>query len=384
MIGFKRIAAIGLFAGGLLCGTLHADTVYLKNGTEVEGTVVEDNARTVSVRTASGATKSFRRAEVESVVYENKLAKAKPAEVPTVPGPATGGPDKPKGDDSKGAAGKVEGGGKPADVKKDDKGGDTKKEGDAKKGEDAKDDWTPPEGISGFPDHAKRMSKDKEKQFLDALEQLASGDEGQRTQGRATIGGLGADALPYVVTGIQHANVDARSICMSFIGQFGGKSATKQVIEVFYSAMPETGAPATWQVPFIREIKNTLASITGQSYITVEPKSVMVQNGLKQYIEWYNTNIETLPSQLGEKKLDQTAPDYVEKLKAERALKLAKKSWPAPAQPSDYVGGPNKSGAPDKPAIPPGGGERDVDKEYKDSYKKVDRGDALKRPQDDK
>ena len=84
---------------------------------------------------------------------------------------------------------------------------------------------------------------------------------------------MGADVLPYLAAGINHVNVDARSECMYLIGQLNGQSAVKQVIEVFYAAMPETGAAATYQVPFIRAIKVTLPAITGESIAFGEPNN---------------------------------------------------------------------------------------------------------------
>ena len=61
-----------------------------------------------------------------------------------------------------------------------------------------------------------------------------------------------------------HANVDARTACMSLIPTMDGKRAIKQTIEVFYAAMPNEGRCACYQVQFIDKIRETLTAITGQ------------------------------------------------------------------------------------------------------------------------
>jgi hypothetical protein len=222
------------------------------------------------------------------------------------------------------------------------------------------------------------MPEDKEKLFLAAMEKLSSDDEKAREEARATISGFGAEAMPYLVTGANHTSVWTRSHCMTQIGALSGRNATKHVIELFFSAMPDAGEAATYQVPYIRAIKTTLSQITGQSFINVEPGNSMVQDGLAKYVEWYNANYDRLPPQLGEPKLDATDPEYGEKLKKARELKLAKRAWPRPPMPADQTS--NKTNS--RPQVPAGGGERKTDKDYGDSYKKIGREDALKRPQD--
>lgn len=247
-------------------------------------------------------------------------------------------------------------------------------------------EWTPPAGLASFPDHAKRMDSAKEGQFMRALDALASAGAGNTdaiNKAKGDISSLGAEALPYVVAGTQHQNVDARSACMSLIPQMDGKRAVKQVIEVFYSAMPAEGRAAWYQVQFIDKIRETLTAITGQTYISVQSKDALVQDGLQKYIEWYNQVYLTLPPQLGEKKISQTDPDYGKKIAELRKLKLNKRDWPSPPAPSDLQD-PNKLGA-QKGATPLNEvtTQRAVDRDFaKDGFQKVDRNDAFKRPQD--
>jgi len=240
------------------------------------------------------------------------------------------------------------------------------------------EEWSPPPGLAGFPLNAKRMKADKEKKFSKALADLAE-DEAKRSAARTEIQAMGPEVLPYLVCGAQHTNVDARSACMAMIGNLNGRTAVKHVIEIFYSAMPEgTERAPTWQVPFIRSIIETLPKITGQSFITVEPKSMLVQKGLKQYIDWYNANFDRLPAQLGEPEIDPTDPDYTTKLTEARALKLAKRGWPAPPSPSEIVAGPNKNN--DRKPYSAKEMERPVDKERnRSTVPLVSREDALKR-----
>jgi len=373
------ILAVGLLSLGwaLAC---HADTVFLKNGTEVEGTVVEENNNTVVVKLRHGANRSFRRVDVETIVYENKPLTPKvaaPVEKPEVKVEPVKPADKAAADAKK-------------EEKKDDKAKaddpnakkDDKAKADDPKAKKEEDDWSPPPGLAGFPEKAKRMDKAKEETFINALEKLGADDETARTAAQGDIAALGPDALPYVVAGINHTSVFARSACMTLVAQFNGRAAVKQVIEVFFAAMPESDAAATWQVPFIRAIKATLPAISGQSFITGEADKLSVQDGLKKYIDWYQANYDRLPPQLGEQKLDATDPEYDKKLKEARALKLAKRSWPRPPMPSDLAVGPNKQNV--RPAQPEGSGERPADKAYGETVQKVKSADALKRDIDKK
>src|ERR1043165_1274894 len=145
--------------------------------------------------------------------------------------------------------------------------------------------------------------------------------------------------------------------------------------------IPEASQAATWNVPFIRAIKTTLPTITGQSYITFEANRPGVQDGLKKYVEWYNANFERLPRQIGEPDLDVTDPDYAKKLRDLRQLKLAKREWSPPGNlPVDLVRGPSSETA-DKGAAPiVRFDERQADKNFAKSIPKVERDDALKRP----
>ncbi len=386
------------------CWPCRADTVYLKNGNEVEGTVLEDNNNTVVIKQRNGVSRSFRRTDVDTVVYDRRITTqpAAPSESPRADGPASKAPAaevkptpeskldpkaNPKSDPKVDAkAANVKPGVKPDDKapvaldeakKADDK---TAQESGKGAKENKEEEWVAPPGLPGFPKKAKRLGKLKEDAFMAALEKLAGKDEAVRRAAKDEIAELGADVLPYLVAGIQHVNVDARTTCMALLGQLNGRSAVKAAIEVFYSAMPDEGEAATYQVPFIRAIKTTLPAISGQTFITVEPDKSMVQDGLKRYIAWYNENFDRLPPQLGEEKIEPTDPDYAGKLKKARALTLAKKVWPRPTMPTDMVSSGNKNN--DRPAVPSGAGERPADQAYKDSYGKVGREDALKRPQD--
>ncbi|HEY3324040.1 MAG TPA: hypothetical protein VGP72_26545 [Planctomycetota bacterium] len=413
---------------GVCC---RADTIFLKDGSEINGTIIEENSSTIVIKRSTGTIQSFRRADVETVVRESKVAK--PAEVlpaekpketaaPKEVKPAIKPEDKTATGDAKkldtktgdvaakveppkeGTAKKEDEKTANGDVKKEDpKTSETAKKEDGKKEEvatkdekaeprkkedgkeetakkedgkkeEVKDDWTPPPDLPGFPDHAKRMSEDKEKAFLAALERMATPDAGQRSAAKGEIAALGAEALPYLVAGIQHANVEARASCMSLVGQLNGRTAVKQVLEVFYSAMPATGQAANWQVPFIRAIRDTMPAISGQPFVpAVMPESAMVQEALKHYIDWYNENFDRLPAQLGEKKIEPTDPEYLAKLKTARELKLAKKEWPRPPTTAELVTGEQRPPPPADSFIRP------VDKAMRDTVPHLSREDAFKR-----
>jgi len=367
----SAVLASGLFA---LAGQLHAaDQIFLKNGDEFNGTVTVDNGNTIVVTTDAGVSRSFRKADVDTIIYGKKPIGAPPAPAtapvatPAQPaaagatqaGPAGGktvDPANPAKTDAKGDAKTDAKGDAKTDAKGDEKGdakGDGKLDPAAAAAAEEKEwkEWTAPPGLAGFPDHAKRMKKDKEAQFNELLPQLGTLDNpGVVESAKAQIMGMGKDVLPYVVAGCQHATVGVRTQCMKMLGQIeGNKAATKQAIEVFYAAMPAEGKAAWYQVQFIDAIKDTLPAITGQSFITVQARDALVQQGLKQYVDWYNANFLTLSPQLGERKFDKTDKDYVKKITDSRKLKLEKRDWPPPAAPSDLQTTANKTN--DRPPL---------------------------------
>ncbi|MGD0094061.1 MAG: hypothetical protein ABSE73_29480, partial [Planctomycetota bacterium] len=211
--------------------------------------------------------------------------------------------------------------------------------------------WTPPPGLTNFPTNAKRMKKEKEQAFLDLLKQAGSEEQEQLNLTESQIAAMGPAILPYAVAGCYDDSVGARTVCMKVIGGLNGRNAIKQAIEVFYAAMPATDQAQDFQQPFIQAIKETLTVITGKAFITTGPDMPQVQDGLRQYIDWYNKEMERLPPQLGEMKIDATDPDYAEKVKQARALNLAKKSFPQPVTASEQIQGTKPNLHPPLPTV---------------------------------
>lgn len=404
-----------LFAA-LICGACLADTVFLTNGVEINGTIIHQDDQIIVIKTVSGKVQSIRKRDVDTVLRDKpKEAAATPAPeavvapvapVPATPPAAVEPPrtpantkpstepaktdvkietktDVPKTDPTVTAPAKV----KPvapaavapvapvapiSDFGKP----DTAAAGGA-------DNPMP-----GFPDHSKRMSKRKEALLSDALNTIKNAppamDDNVRASAMADIQALGPEVMPYLWAGVQNEDAATRVACMRLIGAMSGRNCIKRVIETFYMTMPEASGAATWNVPFVDAIKTTLTAITGQAYITVEARRAGVQDGLKKYVEWYKSNYERLPKQIGEPDLDVTDPAYATKLKEMRELKLVKREWPAPAGtlPADQIAGPNKT-SPDKgPAPISKFDERPADTKYGESIPTVGRDDAFKRPND--
>jgi hypothetical protein len=346
---FKRIRIFtGLFLG--VCAfAAHADTVYLLDGREINGTIVEDNNATVVVRRENGSMQSFRRSDVDAVVYntvkrplssgvviakpepkpvaapEVKPAPAESATAPETAAPAVPAPATPATETAASTPPAAPVKAEPAPAKK--------------------KEWTAPPGLAGFPDKAPRMAPEKEEQFMNIMAALATVDPNARASAKSALIAMGPEVLPYAIAAAQHTHAEARASAMDAIGNLpNGSAAIKNVIEMMYSALPEAGEPASYQVPYIRAGKSTLQKITGQSFITVEPSSALVQVGMKAAIDWYNANIDRLPKQLTDPELDQTDPDYVKKLKEARKLVLARREWPRPPMPADITAGRGESG----------------------------------------
>lgn len=315
-----------LILSGVFCLGCRADTVYLSNGTEVNGTVVEDNGTTVVVKLPGGALRSYRKSDVDAVVYDKKAARgAEPAaRVAAETEPAAVVP------------GQVESG----DAKKKEGEGEAKGAEGAKDAKDEKDKWTPPPGLPGFPKNAQRMEENKERQFMGLLKDLEDPDSTTRESAKAGMQGLGNGVLPYVVSVIQHSNVDVRTEALLMIAQLNGRPAIKQTIEALFAAVPADGDLPRFQELYIRAFKSVLPSITGQDFlpageIQTEPQAV--RDGLGKYIAWYEENFDRMPKQLGETEVEATDPDYATKLKDARKLNLSKKAFLRPPSPEEVA-----------------------------------------------
>lgn len=347
----------------LLCfsAAARADTIFFTDGAEIEGKILRVTAHTVVVRLPNGRTCVYQKRNVEMIVYERDDEEKEAAGKTTEPGragttakkeAAVGAqPDQTK----KAAPPAGEGGGS---------GGEAAAGKKTEGGKNTAEDEKPPP-LAAFPKGEKRLEEKDERRLLELMRRLADSDATVRAKASAGIYAFGKDAVPYLAAGLYDGNVRARSTCAKLLGKLGARKAIKQLIEVLYAALPETDRPATYQVPFIRALKPTLARVTGRRFISVQPSSVLVQEGLKKYIAWYNENIDGLPRQLGEPELDRTAADYVEQLHKARALKLEKHAWPRPPTVAELGAGEKE--------LPKGAGERKADKDFARSLPKVDR-----------
>ena len=424
----KPLFALTLFCAAL---TLRADTVFLIDGSEINGTITHQDGNTVVLQMPNGTSRSIRRSTIDTIVKEApKLALKEPPKIPArgiTPTPSApvsaqtnsnSTPDKspiaatgqaappPTTLSAPVGLGQPQKTGAPAPRSPSDIAKGAPEDAGTLPAETVKIIPPTPDApsnivvsekitdsapnpaaqnavgvppIDGFPDHTKRMSKRKESLFRDALEAVKGTDDALRDAAILDIQGLGPEVVPYCWAGVQNESGYVRIACMKIIGNLNGRNCTKRVIETFYATMPEASQAATWNVPFVRAIKSTVASITGQSFISVEPKSPGVQDGLKKYIEWYNANYERLPRQVGEPDIDPTDPDFSNKLADIRKLKLVKREWQrSGGLPADLVSGPNNTTPGREALVLPDAAEREVDKKYGASIPKVGRDELNK------
>lgn len=388
----QRVLGLGAMFG-LLTPLCFADTVFLKNGTELEGEIVEETPTTVVFKERlSGAVRSIKRENVDLVVRdrpktddsslftfgtgmrnrrtEEAKKSAETADVPPAEGeksaeePAEGAKteagETPEGKKTEGDAGTEEAGEKPA-------------EGDPKAGETAeKKPAEPAEKVDPFA-----VPKDKKDAFDKAVKGLGSEQPSEREASKAKLKALGKDVIPGLAKLLQHSDAETRRTACDILNDLNAKNAIKQLVETLYAVMPGAGQAASYQRQYVRSLKTALQTTTGQAFISVEPSSPLVQDGLKKYVEWYNANFDRLPPQIGEPEIEPTDPKYYEKLKEARALKLEKREWPRPPMSADIVTG-------EKPPAKPETYTRPEDKKYEEQFPVVkrDSADGIIREQD--
>ncbi|MBI3832337.1 MAG: HEAT repeat domain-containing protein [Planctomycetes bacterium] len=369
-----------------------ADTVFLKNGDEINGKIVEEGDNAIVIKEEpSGRLVSVSRARIDVIVYDKKpgpetlVAKApeaapaaptetsKPSTDPKKEGEKkTSEPEKKTSEPKEGAK-TPDSEKKTGDKKEGEKTGEgDKKEGESKTGaESDKKEGDKKEGDKkeGEKKEVKKNRPDytpeEKKKFEELMQALDNDDPNARAAAQTELGSLGTKAIAAIVDGLQHKRVEARAACATLLGQMNARNAVKQLLEVFYAAMPDKGEAATYQIPFIRALKVAMSATTGQSFINVEPDKPLVQEGLKKYIAWYNENFDRLPPQIDEELIEPTDPDYMKKLKEQRALKLEKKEWPKPPLSVERAVGARKT--PEAPV------QRGADLDYEKGLPKTDR-----------
>lgn len=182
----------------------------------------------------------------------------------------------------------------------------------------------------------------------DAIERLGSTDPARRAKARSDLMVWGRPIVPVLIEGLYAQNPLARTNCAALLGDMNAQNAVKYLIEAFYSAMPDYGEAATYQRTFVRSLKDALEKTTGQFFIRVEARSPLMQEGLKDYIRWYNENIDRLPRQAGEPRILETDPAYLMKIRALRQLVLRKHGWARPPLSVEHAIGESRTpdGAP--------------------------------------
>ena len=411
-----HISLLALGIAAACSGAQAMDTIYLKNGDEFGGTIVERAGGTITIKLESGGMRSVPERDVDVVVRAAEPVKpetkpeAKPehrpesAEMPKESTKPTGEGNNPENGELKTVEGNKEGS-KPAPHTgptegKVVEGGGTEgpapvvAEG-AKEGTEATKPQEPKKGIE--PTDSKEEAKDKTdkgdkgkddkddpkktlterfvpKEFQefckDAFKRLDVEDPTERAAVKGEFVAKGPKIIPALVEGLNHRRSEARQACAEALGELRAQNATKWMIEAIFSAVPAKGRPLPWQVPFLRGLKDGLTAITGQAFITVEPSSAQIQDGIQKYIEWYNANFQFLPPQVGEAAIEPTDPDYVEKLKKARALVLAKKDYPVPPGSVDQAIGKEDE------LVPNGATAADKDKQFEKSIPKGERENA--------
>ncbi|MCW8132205.1 MAG: hypothetical protein KIS92_17795 [Planctomycetota bacterium] len=344
-----------------------ADTIFLKNGDEINGKVVEesDNAVVIKVE-GSGALRSINRANIDIIVYDKRptsetlVAKA-PEPAPVPKGPDTAKPSVPKKEEGKKEEGKKEEG-KTGEKPPEGKEGE-KKEGDPAEKKEGEEGGEKKEAKKNRPDY----TEEEKKLIEDVAERLDTDDPNAREAAKGDLAKMGNKAIAAAVDGLMHKRVEARAAYASMLGDLRARTATKQLIEALYSVMPEDkdGEAPTYQVLFVRALKVSLANVTGESFINVEPDKPMVQEGLRKYIEWYNANFDRLPPQIDEELIEPNDPEYMDKIKKMRELNLVKKAYPRPALSVEKALGRENP--------PP---TRPQDLEYEKAFPKTDRDSA--------
>lgn len=163
-----------------------------------------------------------------------------------------------------------------------------------------------------------------------------SGDRSAAEETLRAAGPVGLSALYQY--GLYNAIPSVRTRAAQLLGEQGGQKAIKPLIEAFYSAASPTIAP--YQVQYVETLANQLARLTGQDYYFYARRTARAPEIAAGMLDWWNSNWQNVPPQLGEPKLDPTRRDYAELLRKVRTLNLIHRDFPGANLPPEVAAPP--------------------------------------------
>jgi len=175
------------------------------------------------------------------------------------------------------------------------------------------------------------------KQAVDSLRDDA--DPTNRSQAIETLRSAGDVGLAALVEyGLYNPIPSVRASAVQLLGDLGGRSVLKYLIEAFYSAAQPTIPP--YNREYVRALTGQISRLTSQDYYFYERRSNRAPEVAQKMVDWWNANWDKVPLQLGEPILDATRPDYQPLIRAMRTLRLEHHDFGGANLPSDIAGPP--------------------------------------------
>lgn len=153
-----------------------------------------------------------------------------------------------------------------------------------------------------------------------------------------------------VAYGLYNDVPSIRTGSAEMLGSLGGMRVIRELIEAFYSAATPTVPPS--QHEYLKMLRDQVSSVTENDFFFYIRRTSRAPEVAAEMVSWWDQHWQTVQSQLGEPKLDQTSPYYFEELRSLRTLKLVKRKFGSANYPADV-------------GVPPGEVTRETDQPFK-------------------
>jgi len=130
-------------------------------------------------------------------------------------------------------------------------------------------------------------SKKSDEKAMRLVNDLASKDSATRKEAATLLEREGPRAIPALTRGLSHSSSFARVSSARLLGRLRARESVRELIISLRSAVPETTKIRPWQRPFVRALRTSIATMTGQDF-GVSFYGTHQGKAAEKYVAWWD------------------------------------------------------------------------------------------------
>ncbi len=189
-----------------------------------------------------------------------------------------------------------------------------------------------------------QLESEEAERLKKLIEDMASADADARRLARELVEREGGKAVPALTEALFHSSSFVRTAAADILGDVRARQSVRDMIVALRSAVPEKVKVRPWQRQFVKEVRDGLRGITGQSF-GLRARGADQGKAAAAWVEWWDGKPSAdkpgaVPKgayadwdtpQVGEPKLDEKDKEYARKLFEARRVGNTRHSYTAPA-----------------------------------------------------